>query len=947
MKRHTQPTKTTPPQKSLAEQVAEFQTLAKRANVLDGLAHHCYTTNDMKKARVFYLQQLEVLNLLNTLLPTVASEISADFSNNFLNTHYMLAKAYFDSEDYPNTKIHLAAVQQRSAVYQYHSIQCLLGYSAYRQANYGTAEVHLRMACQAVLGQEFVGFDYYLLAVGLQAGHFKRTPEEQQPETLITYWSRSLAHRPQETRLALGTYYAKDLGDVEKGIETLKSDADSGSVEACARIAPWYLSLNNIESYIFYSEKAARLGDATTAFNLGYFFDIGKETPRDPLRALYWYNVAKDLNFPAAFHNLACKYLAGEDVEKDEVQAVALYTEATALDYAPSINDLGRCHRYGLGNLAPDRAQAMELYRRAYEKGLIQSGHNLAFHTFEESASEPELVRKKALTEEAITVWTAVSDQNHLLASLNLAFIYQGGLGGVPPNFDRAEFYYLRARALGAAQAHSGLAILYLNEFSETRDQALSQALLEKFKQAIYFGRSQGDELSEGIHQSLVACKDYTAVFEQYKVLQHQHCIQENNNILGIAADATLSPERRIQQIFSSSLSKDLDTINLSTLMYIIGKLFKESDFSPAFLSAHFEKLMRILARIQRQAEHFNTFSLINIMQGLTALALDPTQTALVNLITILTHQIKLKISEPDFTLEQLLTLLNAIAGLGVKHPDLTELSQILAKKAMGFSFDSDKIGRFLYSLAVLENHHRTPQNNSGLFPLEILQKAMSQIPKPATVTSPIVLNQLYMGLFYWGNVLKIEPDGVTSATVSDYFKPDVVRTLQQASQHSFTSKPRMTQLQRQVTVAVKKELPKARSEYFIRNLPVDIFIENCCFIQVNGPRHFLFDPTRKTKTPAPKDLLRKRLLSQMVPEPGVDVPFDDWEDAVSRRATTTYLRQLLKDFLKQTTTLPPVGEGSVTFDYSEKSNQTRKSGNTVSQISGQSSSRSNISNFQ
>jgi len=88
-------------------------------------------------------------------------------------------------------------------------------------------------------------------------------------------------------------------------------------------------------------KKAAELGDAQAASNLGYMYEYGKGMPKNQNEAIKWYKKAADGGIAEAQNNLGYIYANGKGVPKDLPQAVALYSKAAEKGLAEAQYNLG------------------------------------------------------------------------------------------------------------------------------------------------------------------------------------------------------------------------------------------------------------------------------------------------------------------------------------------------------------------------------------------------------------------------------------------------------------------------------------------------------------------------------------------------------------------------------------------------------------------------------
>jgi len=99
---------------------------------------------------------------------------------------------------------------------------------------------------------------------------------------------------------------------------------------------------------------------------IGWMYEFGRGTEKDPRQAEYWYEKAANAGIPAGYYCLALmRYREGRH---DEMRA--LMERAAEQSYLPAIFDLGQLYMFGIG--APvDRLRAYEYYEQAAAQGHI------------------------------------------------------------------------------------------------------------------------------------------------------------------------------------------------------------------------------------------------------------------------------------------------------------------------------------------------------------------------------------------------------------------------------------------------------------------------------------------------------------------------------------------------------------------------------------------------
>ena len=128
----------------------------------------------------------------------------------------------------------------------------------------------------------------------------------------------------------------------------------------------------DIDSALFWIERAAESGDAKGAANLGWLLAEGKDVVRDYAHARYWLAKAAEAGLPSGQSQLADLYRQGLGGAADTVMAAKLYTEAIDGGFPEAASQ-------ALADADDAEAQALmgDAYSRAqgvgydYEKSLL------------------------------------------------------------------------------------------------------------------------------------------------------------------------------------------------------------------------------------------------------------------------------------------------------------------------------------------------------------------------------------------------------------------------------------------------------------------------------------------------------------------------------------------------------------------------------------------------
>lgn len=124
-------------------------------------------------------------------------------------------------------------------------------------------------------------------------------------------------------------------------------------------------------------QKAAALGNASAAYNIGELYQSGKGVTQDYVAAASWYDKASQANFPPAQLRLGILLYDGIGVAQDRTRALDLLEKAAAQDFAPAQFHLGILLYDGVG-IPPDRARAIELLNMAAAHDYARAKEALA-----------------------------------------------------------------------------------------------------------------------------------------------------------------------------------------------------------------------------------------------------------------------------------------------------------------------------------------------------------------------------------------------------------------------------------------------------------------------------------------------------------------------------------------------------------------------------------------
>ena len=244
--------------------------------------------------------------------------------------------------------------------------------------------------------------------------------------------------------------------------------------------------------------------------------------------------------------------------------------------------------------------------------------------------------------------------------------------------------------------------------------------------------------------------------------------------------------------------------------------------------------------------------------------------------------------------LKQLLSILHSVAQFGTKHPAVVALGKCLVTKIISHSLETQELSQLVYDLALLENHWKNiSPNQPTLFNKTVIRDLLLKAPRPTEIGSVADLNQLFIGLYYFVNIGNIQIGSIAENQIAEYFNPETIHKIKEGSAaNQATHHGSASALQHQFGTHLRKYFPAAQEEYFVTILPVDFFIKGVAMIQVNGPRHFVFDVQSHQRSYTPKDLLRSSILYAAQQEPIMTISFDEWDKATTSKTIYLYLQE-------------------------------------------------------
>jgi TPR repeat protein/SpoVK/Ycf46/Vps4 family AAA+-type ATPase len=192
--------------------------------------------------------------------------------------------------------------------------------------------------------------------------------------------------------------------------------------------------------------------DVIAQFHLGRRYDNGQEVPKDEREAVRWYRLAADQGHAPSQNNLGAMYAHGQGVTKDEKEAVRWYRLAAEQGVALAQKNLGAMYADGIG-VPKDEREAVRWFRLAADQVNADAQLYLG-------AMYADGLGVKQDYKEAVKWIGLAAAQGHAYAQYSLGKMYAEGQG--VPKDEREAVRWIRLSAdQGYADGQNTLGALY------------------------------------------------------------------------------------------------------------------------------------------------------------------------------------------------------------------------------------------------------------------------------------------------------------------------------------------------------------------------------------------------------------------------------------------------------------------------------------------------------
>lgn len=324
-----------------------------------------------------------------------------------------------------------------------------------------------------------------------------QSPEEDQD--VIEYYMHSADNGDVAAQVALGNLFLYGARGVEQSpalaLEYFKTAAEQGDASSLSQLGKMYLRgigvEQNNETALEYFTQAAKEGHSQAQNGLGYMALHGHSGAVNIQVALKNFKAAAEKGLAEAQFNLGEMYFEGNGVERQLATALQYFQKAAQQGHTKAIHRLGIMHLTGVGTVKSCEI-GLKLIKTVAERGSWSGVLNTAYRSFLEGSMESAAMQYMRAAEEgyevaqsnvawmlnkglgyegnstdmqklALRSFALASDQGHVDSLRSIGDYHYYGMAGAKPEYAAAAKYYLKAHALGNAQAMFNLG--YMHEY--------------------------------------------------------------------------------------------------------------------------------------------------------------------------------------------------------------------------------------------------------------------------------------------------------------------------------------------------------------------------------------------------------------------------------------------------------------------------------------------------
>ncbi len=335
----------------------------------------------------------------------------------------------------------------------------------------------------------------------------------------IEWYEKGLSLGDNSLNFDLAYVYLNDRfvpHDYEKGLKYLAEGVkhnDPESLYMQARIYEdgWYGIEPDEKKYVFYLKKAAKLYQDDALLDLGYYYykkgkyddaldcfavceldyvgvywciaTIYEEQKQDYKNALFYYQMAMEMDFPDAIERMAEAYLGDElGLEKDEKTALKLFKKAAKLGNAAAQYNLGMAYACGYYGLTADKEKALYWLKKSVKGENPMACLQVGLYYY-------YTVKTESAYKKAFELFNSAYNLGEDEAIINIGLCYLQGNGVKEDKKEAVNCFKTAAKTTNSGVAYHNLGICYENGFGVKKDY---KKAVEMYGKAVENGEKAG-----------------------------------------------------------------------------------------------------------------------------------------------------------------------------------------------------------------------------------------------------------------------------------------------------------------------------------------------------------------------------------------------------------------------------------------------------------------------
>jgi TPR repeat protein len=235
------------------------------------------------------------------------------------------------------------------------------------------------------------------------------------------------------------------------------------------------ISQKKAEYSLKVTTSLAQQGDPNAQFQLGQYYQLGRNVKTDPVEAVKWFRKAADQGHARALCLLGSSYVRGYGVKKDMSEAIKCYHKAAVLGSSTAYEFFTDCYTVDNGLYLDSGLSKNDI--EAYAYSILKIGweyeNSYLCKKLTPEQIEAGKLRSRELKKQFRNEWLQqlkqLAEQGDIKSQLTLGAYYQVGIasngfdGEVSRDTNEAIKWYTLAASKGSNEALMSLGQCYLN----------------------------------------------------------------------------------------------------------------------------------------------------------------------------------------------------------------------------------------------------------------------------------------------------------------------------------------------------------------------------------------------------------------------------------------------------------------------------------------------------